>query len=251
METLDLQKLPQHVAIIMDGNGRWAKQRGMSRIRGHEEGAESVRAIVRATREIGIPRLTLYAFSEENWRRPKLEVEALMVLLKRFLQSETREMLDNGIRFQAIGRLHKLPKDVQKTVRETAEKTASNRDMVLTLALSYGGRQEITDAVRKMVQKAEAGEIRSSQVSEALVSEHLYTANMPDPDLLIRTSGECRISNFLLWQIAYAEIYMTPIYWPDFRKEQYIEALIEYQKRERRFGATGDQVAPSREERDQ
>lgn len=251
METLDLQKLPQHVAIIMDGNGRWAKQRGMSRIRGHEEGAESVRVIVRATREIGIPWLTLYAFSEENWRRPELEVEALMVLLKRFLQSETREMLDNGIRFQAIGRLHKLPKDVQKTVRETAEKTASNRDMVLTLALSYGGRQEITDAVRKMVQKAEAGEIRSSQVSEALVSEHLYTANMPDPDLLIRTSGECRISNFLLWQIAYAEIYMTPIYWPDFRKEQYIEALIEYQKRERRFGATGDQVAPSREERDQ
>lgn len=251
METLDLQKLPQHVAIIMDGNGRWAKQRGMSRIRGHEEGAESVRVIVRATREIGIPWLTLYAFSEENWRRPKLEVEALMVLLKRFLQSETREMLDNGIRFQAIGRLHKLPKDVQKTVRETAEKTASNRDMVLTLALSYGGRQEITDAVRKMVQKAEAGEIRSSQVSEALVSEHLYTANRPDPDLLIRTSGECRISNFLLWQIAYAEIYMTPIYWPDFRKEQYIEALIEYQKRERRFGATGDQVAPSREERDQ
>lgn len=251
METLDLQKLPQHVAIIMDGNGRWAKQRGMSRIRGHEEGAESVRVIVRATREIGIPWLTLYAFSEENWRRPKLEVEALMVLLKRFLQSEMREMLDNGIRFQAIGRLHKLPKDVQKTVRETAEKTASNREMVLTLALSYGGRQEITDAVRKMVQKAEAGEIRSSQVSEALVSEHLYTANMPDPDLLIRTSGECRISNFLLWQIAYAEIYMTPIYWPDFRKEQYIEALIEYQKRERRFGATGDQVAPSREERDQ
>jgi len=243
--------LPQHVAIIMDGNGRWAKQRGMSRIRGHEEGAESVRVIVRATREIGIPWLTLYAFSEENWRRPKLEVEALMVLLKRFLQSETREMLDNGIRFQAIGRLHKLPNDVQKTLRETVEKTVANREMVLTLALSYGGRQEMTDAVRTMIQKAEAGEMRSSQVSEALVAEHLYTVNMPDPDLLIRTSGECRISNFLLWQIAYAEIYMTPTYWPDFRKEQYIEALIEYQKRERRFGATGDQVAPSREERDQ
>lgn len=251
METLDLQKLPQHVAIIMDGNGRWAKQRGMSRIRGHEEGAESVRAIVRATREIGIPWLTLYAFSEENWRRPKLEVEALMVLLKRFLQSETREMLDNGIRFQAIGRLHKLPNDVQKTLRETAEKTASNRDMVLTLALSYGGRQEMTDAVRRIVQKFEAGEIRSSQVSEALVSENLYTAHMPDPDLLIRTSGECRISNFLLWQIAYAEIYMTPTCWPDFRKGEYVEALMEYQKRERRFGATGDQVALSREERDQ
>jgi len=250
METLDLQKLPKHVAIIMDGNGRWAKQRGLNRIRGHEEGAESVRVIVRATREIGIPWLTLYAFSEENWRRPKYEVEALMVLLKRFLQSEVQEMLDNGIRFQAIGRLHKLSNDVQRTLRETAEKTASNRNMVLTLALSYGGRQEVADAVRKMVERVEAGEIRSSDISEALLSEHLYTANMPDPDLLIRTSGECRVSNFLLWQIAYAEIFMTPTYWPEFRKEEYVEALIEYQKRERRFGATGDQVALSREERD-
>jgi undecaprenyl diphosphate synthase len=173
-----------------------------------------------------------------------------MVLLKRFLQSELREMLDNEIRFQAIGRLHKLPKDVQRTLRETAEQTASKRNMVLTLALSYGGRQEVTDAVRKMIQRVEAGEIRSSDITETLLSEHLYTAAMPDPDLLIRTSGECRISNFLLWQIAYAEIYMTPTYWPDFRKEEYVEALIEYQKRERRFGATGDQVALSREERD-
>lgn len=247
METLDLQKLPQHVAIIMDGNGRWAKQRGMNRIRGHEEGTKSVRTIVRATRELGIPWLTLYAFSEENWRRPKYEVKALMVILKRFLKTELREMLDNGIRFQAIGRLHKLPKDVQKTLRETAERTAHDRNMVLTLALSYGGRQEITDAARKMVERVEAGELRASDISEALVSEHLYTANIPDPDLLIRTSGECRVSNFLLWQIAYAEIYVTPTYWPDFRKEQYVEALIEYQKRERRFGATGDQVALSRE----
>jgi undecaprenyl diphosphate synthase len=251
METLDLQKLPKHVAIIMDGNGRWAKQRAMNRIRGHEEGAESVRAIVRATREIGIPCLTLYAFSEENWGRPRYEVEALMMLLKRFLQSELREMLDNGIRFQAIGRLHKLPNDVQGTVREIAERTASNQNMVLTLALSYGGRQEITDAVRKIIQRVEAGGIRSSDISEALISENLYSANMPDPDLLIRTSGECRVSNFLLWQIAYAEIYMTQTYWPDFRKEEYVQALIEYQKRERRFGATGDQVALSREERDQ
>jgi len=251
METLDLQKLPKHVAIIMDGNGRWAKQRAMNRIRGHEEGAESVRTIVRATREIGIPWLTLYAFSEENWRRPRYEVEALMVLLKRFLQSELREMLDNGIRFQAIGRLHKLPNDVQDTLREIAERTASNQNMVLTLALSYGGRQEITDAVRKIIQRVEAGGIRSSDISETLISENLYSANMPDPDLLIRTSGECRVSNFLLWQIAYAEIYMTQTYWPDFRKEEYVQALIEYQKRERRFGATGDQVALSREERDQ
>ena len=251
METLDLQKLPKHVAIIMDGNGRWAKQRAMNRIRGHEEGAESVRTIVRATREIGIPWLTLYAFSEENWGRPRYEVEALMVLLKRFLQSELREMLDNGIRFKAIGRLHKLPNDVQGTVREIAERTASNQNMVLTLALSYGGRQEMTDAVRKIIQRVEAGGIRSSDISEALISENLYSANMPDPDLLIRTSGECRVSNFLLWQIAYAEIYMTQTYWPDFRKEEYVQALIEYQKRERRFGATGDQVALSREERDQ
>jgi undecaprenyl diphosphate synthase len=251
METLDLQKLPKHVAIIMDGNGRWAKQRAMNRIRGHEEGAESVRAIVRATREIGIPCLTLYAFSEENWGRPRYEVEALMALLKRFLQSELREMLDNGIQFQAIGRLHKLPNDVQDTLREIAERTASNQNMVLTLALSYGGRQEITDAVRKIIQRVETGGIRSSDISEGLISENLYSANMPDPDLLIRTSGECRVSNFLLWQIAYAEIYMTQTYWPDFRKEEYVQALIEYQKRERRFGATGDQVALSREERDQ
>jgi len=251
METLDLQKLPKHVAIIMDGNGRWAKQRAMNRIRGHEEGAESVRTIVRATREIGIPWLTLYAFSEENWRRPRYEVEALMVLLKRFLQSELREMLDNGIRFQAIGRLHKLPNDVQDTLREIAERTASNQNMVLTLALSYGGRQEMTDAVRKIIQRVEAGGIRSSDISETLISENLYSANMPDPDLLIRTSGECRVSNFLLWQIAYAEIYMTQTYWPDFRKEEYVQALIEYQKRERRFGATGDQMVLSREERDQ
>jgi undecaprenyl diphosphate synthase len=223
----------------------------MNRIRGHEEGAESVRTIVRATREIGIPWLTLYAFSEENWGRPRYEVEALMVLLKRFLQSELREMLDNGIRFQAIGRLHKLPNDVQDTLREIAERTASNQNMVLTLALSYGGRQEITDAVRKIIQRVETGGIRSSDISEGLISENLYSANMPDPDLLIRTSGECRVSNFLLWQIAYAEIYMTQTYWPDFRKEEYVQALIEYQKRERRFGATGDQVALSREERDQ
>ncbi|MGE5842593.1 MAG: isoprenyl transferase [Deltaproteobacteria bacterium] len=251
METLDLQKLPRHVAIIMDGNGRWAKQRGMNRLRGHEEGAESVRVIVRASRELGVPWLTLYAFSEENWRRPKAEVEALMLLLKRFLRSELKEMLQNGIRFQAIGRLHKLPKNVQRTLRETTEQTASNRNMVLTLALSYGGRQELTDAVHKIVQRVEAGEMRSNDISEAVVSEHLYTAAMPDPDLLIRTSGECRISNFLLWQIAYAEIYMTPTYWPDFRKPQFVEALIEYQKRERRFGATGDQVALAREEREE
>jgi undecaprenyl diphosphate synthase len=243
MVNIDPQKLPKHVAIIMDGNGRWAKKRALSRIRGHEEGSESVRDIVKASREIGIPYLTLYAFSEENWKRPKYEIQALMRLLKHFLKSELREMLDNGIRFQAIGRLHKLPRDVQKALKQTAEKTSMNTDMVLTLALSYGGRQEIFDTIQKIAKKIEARELSSEEINEQLVSENLYTAGMPDPDLLIRTSGEFRVSNFLLWQIAYAEIYNTPTQWPDFRKDEYFKALEEYQRRERRFGATGEQLA--------
>ena len=202
-----------------------------------------MREIVRTNRKVGIPFLTLYAFSEENWKRPKYEIKALMNLLKRFLKSEMREMLENGIRFQAIGRLHKLPQDVQKALRRTAEKTAMNRDMVLTLALSYGGRQEICDTLQKLGRKIEAGELTSQQITEELLSNNLYTSGMPDPDLLIRTSGEFRISNFLLWQLAYTEIYNTQTPWPDFRKEAYIRALKAYQNRERRFGATGDQVA--------
>lgn len=243
MVKLDPRKLPKHVAIIMDGNGRWAKARSLNRIRGHEAGAESVREIVRANRELGIAFLTLYAFSEENWKRPKYEIQALMTLLKRFLKSELQEMLENGIRFQAIGRIHKLPKDVQKALQKTAEKTAMNEDMVLTLALSYGGRQEICDTVQTLGRKIEAGELTSQEITEELLSKSLYTSGMPDPDLLIRTSGEFRISNFLLWQLAYTEIYNTPTQWPDFRKEAFIKALEDYQKRERRFGATGDQVA--------
>ena len=243
MVKLDPRKLPKHVAIIMDGNGRWAKARSLNRIRGHEAGAESVREIVRTNRELGIDFLTLYAFSEENWKRPKYEIQALMTLLKRFLKSELQEMLENGIRFQAIGRIHKLPKDVQKALQKTAEKTAMNEDMVLTLALSYGGRQEICDTVQTLGRKIEAGELTSQEITEELLSKSLYTSGMPDPDLLIRTSGEFRISNFLLWQLAYTEIYNTPTQWPDFRKEAFIKALEDYQKRERRFGATGDQVA--------
>jgi undecaprenyl diphosphate synthase len=243
MLNLDPGKLPQHVAVIMDGNGRWAKSHSLSRIRGHEVGADSVREIVRANRELGIAYLTLYAFSEENWKRPKYEIKALMALLKRFLKSELREMLENGIRFQAIGRIHKLPKDVQKALQKTAEKTAMNKDMVLTLALSYGGRQEICDTVQELGRKIEAGELTSQEITEELLSKTLYTSGMPDPDLLIRTSGEFRISNFLLWQLAYTEIYNTSAYWPDFRKEAYYKALEDYQRRERRFGATGDQVA--------
>ena len=238
---LDPQKLPQHVAIIMDGNGRWAKQRGLNRVRGHEEGAEAVRAIVRANREINIPWLTLYAFSEENWKRPLLEVQALMQLLKRFLKTELNEMLENGIRFQAMGRLAKLPKDVQKVLAETAEKTAHNKQMVLNLALSYGGRQELCDAMRHIAQRVKTGALNIEDLDEKIISASLYTAQMPDPDFLIRTSGESRVSNFLLWQIAYAEIYITDILWPDFRKPEYLAALEVFQKRERRFGAVAEE----------
>ncbi len=226
----------------MDGNGRWAKKKAMNRIRGHEEGAESVRNIVKASREIGIPWLTLYAFSEENWKRPKYEVEALMKLLSRFLKNELNEMLDNGIRFQTIGRTDKLPKYVQKILQKTAEKTSKNKDMVLTLALSYGSRQELSRAVRKIAKRIEAGNLTSEKITEQIISDTLYTAGMPDPDLLIRTSAEYRLSNFLLWQMAYTEFYFTPTLWPEFRKEEYWRAIEEYQKRERRFGATGGKL---------
>lgn len=212
----------------------------MNRIRGHEEGAESVREIVRTSREIGIPWLTLYAFSEENWRRPGYEIQALMKLLTRFLKGELDEMLENGIRFQTIGRTYKLPKGVQNLVKETVEKTSQNRDMVLTLALSYGSRQEIFDAFQRISDKIKSGELNSGKLTEQMISEFLYTSDMPDPDLLIRTSAEYRVSNFLLWQIAYAEMYFTPILWPEFRKEEYLKALEEYQRRERRFGAVGE-----------
>lgn len=236
---LDPEKLPRHVAIIMDGNGRWAKSRALTRIRGHEEGAESVRSIVRASREIGIQWLTLYAFSEENWKRPRYEIEALMKLLRRFLAAELEELLENGIRLQCIGRIHKLPRGVQRSLAESTRKTSHNNGMVLTLALSYGGRQEITDALGGIAAQLASGELKPGDISEELVSRHLYTSSMPDPDLLIRTSGECRVSNFLLWQIAYTEIYITPIHWPDFRKEEFLKALQEYQRRERRFGGLG------------
>jgi len=243
MPHIDPQKLPVHVAIIMDGNGRWAKKRTLNRVRGHEEGTESVREIVRTSKEIGIQWLTLYAFSEENWRRPRHEISALLRILKRFLKSELNEMLDNGIKFQTIGRIHKLPAGIQKTIQETVAATSKNENMVLTLALSYGGRQELTDAIQGIAKRVESGDIRPTDINERLISEALYTSEMPDPDLLIRTSGECRVSNFLLWQVAYTEIYISSTLWPDFRKADYLRALENYQGRERRFGATGDQVA--------
>ncbi|MBN1624996.1 MAG: isoprenyl transferase [Deltaproteobacteria bacterium] len=231
-------KLPEHVAIIMDGNGRWARQKAMNRISGHEEGTESVRVIVRTSREIGIKWLTLYAFSEENWKRPKYEITALMGILKRFLKSQLKEMQDNNIRFRTIGRIHRLPKDARGLIEDTIAKTSENTGMTLTLALSYGGRQEIYDAMQKIAKRIAAGDIQPSDIKEGLISDFLYTAGMPDPDLLIRTSGEYRVSNFLLWQIAYTELYITPTLWPDFRKEEYLCAIEEFRKRERRFGAS-------------
>ena len=238
MTAIDPQNLPKHVAIIMDGNGRWARKRRLNRIRGHQKGTESLRAIVRASRKIGISWLTLYAFSEENWKRPKAEINALMNLLKQFLRNELAEMQENGIRLQAIGRTKNLPEDVRGTLLDTIEKTAHYSDMVLTLALSYGGRQEIIDSVQKIAAKIENSTITANEVTEQLISDSLYTAGMPDPDLLIRTSGEYRISNFLLWQIAYTEIYITPTLWPDFGEKEYQAAIQDFQKRERRFGGT-------------
>jgi len=240
MPKIESDKLPRHVAIIMDGNGRWARKRTLNRVRGHEEGVESVRVIVRTSRNLGIKWLTLYAFSEENWRRSKKEVDSLMMLLKRFLKRELKEMLTNGIRFQAIGNTGKFPEEIRSLIDETVKRTAGNSEMTLSLALSYGGRQEIYRAVRKIAEKVRSGDVHPEEVTEELISDSLYTAGMPDPDLLIRTSGECRVSNFLLWQIAYTEIYITPVLWPDFRKEEYLLALEDFQKRNRRFGATGE-----------
>ncbi len=242
MEQLNPDKLPQHVAIIMDGNGRWAKKRGLNRIAGHQKGIESVKNIVRTSRELGIKWLTLYAFSEENWKRPKYEVKALMNLLSRYLKSELKEMLNNEIRLACIGQTEKLPPEVQKILWQAIEKTAHNKEMTLILALSYGGRQEIVEALKNMLKDIEKGKLNVKQITEVRISKYLYTSDIPDPDLLIRTSGEYRISNFLLWQIAYTEIFITPTLWPDFHKERYLEALLDYQKRERRFGSTGEQI---------
>ena len=236
---LDPSNLPQHVAIIMDGNGRWAKQRLLNRIRGHEKGAETVRAIVRTSREIGISVLTLYAFSTENWQRPKSEVAALMILLKKFLESELSELIENNIRLQAIGQIDRLPRDVLQILHHTMDCTQDKDGMILNLALSYGGRSEITDMVKAIGQKLQTGQLGLDDVTTDLVSQHLYTHDLPDPDLLIRTSGEMRISNFLLWQIAYAELSITKTLWPDFNRDEYLRILKDYQTRDRRYGTIG------------
>jgi undecaprenyl diphosphate synthase len=234
--TPDATKIPRHVAIIMDGNGRWAKQRGLPRLEGHRAGAESVRAIVRACGELGIGYLTLYAFSSENWRRPKAEVTALMHLLEFYLQREVIELDKNNVRLTAIGRIHELPESAQRQLDKGIEALKKNTGLTLVLALSYGGRAEIMDAVRSIARDVKTNALDVADINEELISQRLYTRDIPDPDLLIRTSGEMRVSNFLLWQISYAEIHVTETLWPDFRKPQLLAALDDYSKRQRRFG---------------
>lgn len=242
MKEIDPLRLPQHIAIIMDGNGRWAELHTLGRILGHRKGAESVRIITKTCRRIGVHCLTLYAFSVENWLRPEAEVRALMSLLLQYLETEVREMMDQGIRLTAIGDLDSLEAPVLRKLRETIEKTAGNQGMILNLALSYGGRDEIATAAKRMVGDALAGKIAPADVTREFFSKYLYTTGIPDPDLLIRTGGEYRVSNFLLYQMAYTEFYFTDILWPDFRETDLLTAIAEYQRRERRFGMTSEQI---------
>ena len=240
---IHIKTLPKHIAIIMDGNGRWAKKQGMLRAFGHENGTKSVRQTVEASAELGIENLTLYAFSTENWNRPKLEVQTLMKLLVSSLKKEIATLQNNNIKLSAIGNLNTLPKKVYKELFEVIENTKHNTRMTLTLALSYGSREEIINTVKEISIKVKNNIISPEKIDESIINEHLYTQNLPDVDLLIRTSGEQRISNFLLWQIAYAELYFTSTLWPDFTKQHLYEAIIEYQKRERRFGKTSEQLS--------
>lgn len=233
---LNSESLPTHIAIIMDGNGRWAKKQTLGRISGHNKGADTVREIVRTCRQIGVSYLTLYAFSTENWQRPKSEVAALMVLLKKFLVSEKQELLDNNIRLNAIGEIERIPDSPRQTLMDVMAATENNDAMVLTLALSYGGRSEIVRMVKEIATKAKADIIAPDDITPELVAAHLYTEDIPDPDLLIRTSGEFRISNFLLWQIAYSEIFVTDTLWPDFNKDELLQIIEDFKLRERRFG---------------
>lgn len=241
-DQLDTNKLPNHIAIIMDGNGRWAKQKGLIRVLGHESGTKSVRETVEACAEIGIKHLTLYAFSTENWNRPKLEVQTLMKLLVKSLKKEIKTLQDNEIKLTAIGCLKDLPEKAFNELQYVKEKTKNNERMTLTLALSYGSREELVNVVKELSLKVKNNIISAETIDESIINKHLYTQNLPDVDLLIRTSGEQRISNFLLWQIAYAELYFTDIFWPDFKKEHLVEAIREYQNRERRFGKTSEQL---------
>lgn len=247
MPRLDPEKLPVHMAIIMDGNGRWARQRMLPRIVGHQRGVETVRNIVEECSALGIRYLTLFAFSAENWLRPQSEVGALMSLLRKYIDLEMARMLQNNVRFNVIGNRDDLPRDVNDSLSNAIDKTSLNTGMTLTLALSYGARQEIVAAARTMAEEVAAGRIDSSEITESTFSSRLYTADIPDPDFLIRTSGEMRISNFLLWQLAYAELYFTETHWPDFTPKELHRALRHYQARERRFGMTSDQLQERRQ----
>ena len=242
LDQIDKKKLPKHLAIIMDGNGRWAKQKGLLRSIGHENGTRSVREIVEACAEINIPYLTLYAFSTENWNRPKLEVELLMKLLVSSLKKEIKTLQDNDISLNAIGNLEALPKKVYRELNDVIEITKNNTRMTLTLALSYGSREEIIKTVKEISLKVKNNLISRDDIDESVINNHLYTQGLPDVDLLIRTSGEQRISNFLLWQLAYAELYFTETLWPDYTKNHLFEAILNYQNRERRFGKTSEQL---------
>jgi undecaprenyl diphosphate synthase len=241
-ESIQKENLPKHLAIIMDGNGRWAKQQGLLRVMGHENGPKSVRQVVEASAKLGIQNLTLYAFSTENWNRPKFEVDTLMNLLIKSLKKELPTLLENNIKLNTIGNLDKLPKNAQSELLEVLNKTKENNRMTLTLALSYGSREELISAVKAISDKVKNNIISTETIDESIINQHLYTHNLPEVDLLIRTSGEHRISNFLLWQIAYAELYFTDVLWPDFTENHLYEAIISYQKRERRFGKTSEQI---------
>ncbi len=239
-EQIDNNRLPKHVALIMDGNGRWAEQRGKERIFGHENGVKAVRNTLEAAGELKIPYITIYAFSTENWSRPKKEVDTLMELLVNAIRNETQKLHKNGIRLHAIGNIETLPEKCLKELKEAIDLTKNNDKLNLIVALSYSARWEIVNAVKRIVKDFEKGKKQVDSINEAFFSQYLNTSNFPDPDLLIRTSGELRISNFLLWQIAYSELYFTPVLWPDFNKEHFFQAIIDYQKRERRFGKTSD-----------
>jgi undecaprenyl diphosphate synthase len=243
---LDLQRLPRHVAIIMDGNGRWAQQRGLSRIEGHKRGKDSVRAVVETARRLGIEYLSLFAFSTENWSRPRREVDALMGLLRRYLRTELSKMMKNGIRLLVVGDVKRLPATLRRELQARIDATKHNRRLTVVLAVSYGGREEIVDAARALAQAVRAGDLSPEAIDATTFGGYLHTAGLPDPDLLIRTSGEMRISNFFLWQSAYSEIYVTDTLWPDFREPQFIAALREYQQRERRFGRVAEQMERER-----
>lgn len=250
LDSLDLSRLPRHVAVIMDGNGRWARQRRLPRVEGHRAGIASVRATVETAARLELEALTLYAFSTENWKRPRLEVATLMALLKEYLRRELQTLLDNDIRFRVVGRMEALDPSVIRELKSSLAATSHCRGMVFNIALNYSGRAELADAMRSLAVDVRDGRLKPEDIDEEAIASRLYTAGLPDPDLLIRTSGEMRISNYLLWQIAYAEIHVTPVLWPDFRARHFLEAIADFQKRERRYGGVIEPAAPGAEEPD-